>query len=235
MPQRFSLDRAFRAAYLVLGLAACRAGIAPVVPRSADPVSEAQVRAWVDATAPEGHLLYRFKWLFRDDRASAGGQGSARIASPDSIRFDARGPLGSGRMSAVVIGDSALWVEPPDALQKLVPEFSLMWALFGIARDPAPGVDLRGLEDARTTAWFYARGGDTIEYARTHGQGERLVTIVRRGDEVIGQAETEFGPDGRPVSARLTVPGVPARLDVTFVESASDSAFPSDIWTAGQP
>lgn len=235
MPQWFSLDRAFCSAYLVLSLWGCSAGISPVVPRSAPPVSEAQVRAWVDATAPEGHLLYRFKWLFRDDRASAGGRGSARIAAPDSIRFDARGPLGSGRVSAVVIGDSAIWVEPPDALKKLVPEYSLMWGLFGIARDPAAYVELRGMENARTTAWFYALAGDTIEYERTHGEHERLTTIVRRDGKVIGQAETEFGPEGQPVTARLTIPQAPARLDITFVETESDSTFPPDIWAPGQP
>lgn len=235
MPQRFSLDRVFRPAYLVVSLAACTGGISPVVPRSAAPVAPAQARAWAGGTTPSGHALYRFRWLFRDDRASAGGRGSARIAAPDSIRFDARGPLGTGRMAAVVVGDSALWVEPEDGLEKLVPDYPLMWGLFGVALGPAEGVEVRGLETGRLTAWYYAAAGDTIEYALSSGERPRLVTIVRQGGRVVGKAETELGPDGRPLKARLTVPRIPARLDLTFVETASDSAFPPEIWAPGEP
>ena len=38
---------------------------------------------------PTGYQLHRFKWTFLDERASAGGRGSARIAPPDSMLFDA--------------------------------------------------------------------------------------------------------------------------------------------------
>jgi hypothetical protein len=61
------------------------------------------------------------------------------------------------------------------------------------------------------------------------------MTIVRQGGKVVGKAETELGPDGRPLKARLTVPRIPARLDLTFVETASDSAFSPEIWAPGEP
>ena len=62
--------------------------------------------------------------------------GSARVAPPDSLRFDVAGPFGAGAAAAAVIGDQPLWAEPPDAVKKLVPNYPLMWAMFGIARQP---------------------------------------------------------------------------------------------------
>ena len=88
MPQRFLVDRGVRVAYLALSLAACKSAPGVVVPSGATPVSREQVAQWVGATVPREHRLHRFKWLFRDERSSAGGRGSARVAPPDSLRFD---------------------------------------------------------------------------------------------------------------------------------------------------
>ena len=46
-----------------------------VVPADAAPVDRAQVSAWVSATLPSEKRLHRFKWLFQDERSSAGGRG----------------------------------------------------------------------------------------------------------------------------------------------------------------
>src|SRR3954451_3928979 len=105
MAQLFRLDRRFAVAYLGLALAGCRSAPGPVVPLGAEPVSPEVVARWVASTAPADRQLHRFKWLFRDERASAGGRGSARVAPPDSLRFDVTGPFGSGAASAVVVGD----------------------------------------------------------------------------------------------------------------------------------
>src|SRR6476661_3597691 len=166
MPQRFFVDRGVRVAYLALSLAGCRAAPGAVVPAGAAPVSREQVGQWVEATVPHEHRLHRFKWLFRDERSSAGGRGSARVAPPDSLRFDVAGPFGSGAASAVVVGDRALWTEPPDAIAKMVPNYPLMWAMFGVARMPPDGMNLRGLSRGQTTAWQYAGASDTVDYAR---------------------------------------------------------------------
>jgi hypothetical protein len=232
--QRFLVDPRIGAAYLALALAACRGTPGPLVPVGAQPVSKDQVASWVAATIPSDHHLHRFKWLFRDERSSAGGRGSTRIAPPDSLRFDVAGPFGSGAASAVVLGDRPLWVEPPDAIQKLVPNYPLLWAMFGVARMPENGAELRGLADGRVTAWQYAGPSDTIEYVRTGGNPARLVAEVRRAGEVIGRAETTLGADGAPVSARLTVPSVPARLDLTFL-STTRADFAPDIWIPRKP
>src|SRR5215210_3463969 len=141
MPQRLFVDRPALAAYLALSLAGCRGAPGALVPLGAAPVSRAQVAQWVGATVPPEHRLHRFKWLFQDERSSAGGRGSARIAPPDSMRFDVAGPFGSGAASAAVVGDEPLWAEPPDAVKKLVPNYPLMWAMFGVARPPAESAE----------------------------------------------------------------------------------------------
>jgi hypothetical protein len=234
MPQGFGLDRPILLAYLGLVGAGCRSAPGPLLPVAAQPVSEAQVGQWVASTIPSAHQLHRFKWLFQDERASAGGRGSARIAPPDSLRFDVAGPFGSGAGSAVVVGEQAVWMEPPDAVAKLVPNYPLMWAMFGIARMPPAGVELRGLTEGAVTAWQYAGSSDTVDYARTTGNPGRFVAQVRRAGELIGRAETALAPDGTPLKSRLTVPSAPARLDLTFLSTTRDS-FAPEIWLPRKP
>jgi hypothetical protein len=234
MPQRLLVDRRVLVAYLALALAGCRSAPGAIVPVGAAPVSREQVAQWVGATLPPEHRLHRFKWLFQDERSSAGGRGSARIAPPDSMRFDVAGPFGSGAASAAVIGAQPLWAEPPDAVKKLVPNYPLMWAMFGVARMPEPGDSLRGLADGETTAWQYANATDTVSYVRTAGKAGRLVAEVRQGGKVVGHAETTLDSAGVPLTARLVVPSVPAKLNLTFL-STTRVNFAPEIWTARKP
>jgi hypothetical protein len=234
MAQRLLVDRDVRLAYLVLLLVGCRSEPGQLVPVAAQPVGAEQVATWVAETVPAERRLHRFKWLFRDEKSSAGGRGSARIAPPDSMRFDVAGPFGSGAASAVVVGDQPVWVKPPDAIQKMVPNYPLMWAMFGLARLPRDGASLRGLADGPVTAWQYADAADTTEYVRTAGSPTKLVTEVRRAGEVIGRAETTLDSTGAPLSSRLTVPSAPARLDLTF-SSTTQADFAPEIWVSRQP
>jgi hypothetical protein len=197
-------------------------------------VSAGQVAEWVSNTVPRDHQLHRFKWLFKDERASAGGRGSARLAPPDSLRFDVAGPFGSGAASAVVVGDRALWTEPPDAIAKMVPNYPLMWAMFGVASMPENGAELRGLTTGTTTAWQYASPSDTIEYARTTGDPVRFVAVVRQNGKLVGRAETELDSAGAPLRSRLTVPSAPAQLDLTFL-STKRTSFAPDLWLPRRP
>jgi hypothetical protein len=231
MRQGFRLDHPILVAYLGLIGIGCRSAPEPLVPVSAQPVTREQVAGWVASTSSPDHRLHRFKWLFQDERASAGGRGSVRIAPPDSLRFDVAGPFGSGAGSAVVVGEQALWMEPPDAIAKLVPNYPLMWAMFGIARMPPDSVGLRGLSSGSTTAWQYAGSSDTVEYIHT---ANRFVAEVRRAGEVVGKAETTLNPDGTPLKARLTVPSAPAKLDLTFL-STTRTSFAPEIWLPRKP
>jgi hypothetical protein len=234
MPQHLLVDRRALVAYLALALGGCRSTPGAVVPMAAAPVSRAQVAQWVGATVPAEHRLHRFKWLFQDERSSAGGRGSARIAPPDSMRFDVAGPFGSGAASAAVVGAEPLWAEPPDAVKKLVPNYPLMWAMFGVARLPQPDDSLRGLAKDGTIAWQYANATDTVSYVRTIGRSGRLVTEVRQAGKVVGRAETTLDSAGTPLSAKLVVPSVPAKLNLTFLSTAR-ADFAPEIWTARQP
>jgi hypothetical protein len=234
MRQRLFVDRGVLVAYLALTLAACRGAPGAVVPVGAAPVSREQVGQWVAATVPAEHRLHRFKWLFQDERSSAGGRGSARIAPPDSLRFDVAGPFGSGAASAAVVGDQPLWATPPDAVKKLVPNYPLMWAMFGVAQLPEPGDSLRGLSDGSVVAWQYAGPTDTVAYVRTGGKSGKLTTEVRHAGKVVGRAETTLDANGAPLKARLVVPSVPAKLDLTFLSTAR-ATFAPDIWTAHKP
>ena len=236
MAQCLLIDRPARLTYLGLALVglACRSAPGSVVPASAEPVSLDQVAKWVEITRPAEQRLHRFKWLFRDDKSSAGGRGSARIAPPDSMRFDVAGPFGSGAGSAAVVGDRPLWAEPPDAIEKMVPSYPLMWGMFGIARMPDSSADFRGISDGPITAWRYVEAGDTIEYVRTEGRPTRMLTVVRRGGELVGRAEATLDSTGAPLAAKLTVPSVPARLDLTFLSTAR-AEFAPDIWISRKP
>ena len=236
MGQCLLFDRPARLAYVGWALVGFGCGGSPgsVVPAAAAPVSGEQVAEWVSGTLPSEHRLHRFKWLFRDDKSSAGGRGSARVAPPDSMRFDVAGPFGSGAASAAVVGEHPLWTEPPDAIRKMVPNYPLMWGMFGVARPPADGADLRGLAEGSVTAWRYAEAGDTIEYVRTAGRPTRMVTVVRRAGELVGRAEATLDSAGTPLTARLTVPSVPARLDITFL-STTQADFAPEIWVSRKP
>jgi hypothetical protein len=234
MSQRLLVDRDVRVAYLVLLLLGCRSEPGALVPVAAQPVSAEQVATWVAETVPQERRLHKFKWLFRDENSSAGGRGSARIAPPDSLRFDVAGPFGSGAASAAVVGEQPLWVEPPDAIQKMVPNYPLMWAMFGVARLPDHGAALRGLVDGDVTAWQYTTGTDITEYVRTAGKPTKLVAEVRQAGKVIGRAEATLDSTGAPLTSRLTVPTAPARLDLTF-SSTTQADFAPEIWVSRQP
>ena len=234
MRQHPGFDRRWALAYLAVTLAGCGGAPGPVVPVGASPVDRAQVDAWVSATLPSGKRLHRFKWLFQDERSSAGGRGSARIAPPDSLRFDVAGPFGSGAASAAVIGDQPLWTEPPDAVAKMVPNYPLLWGMFGVARLPENGDALSGITHGDVTAWRYTGGADTLSYERTAGKAGRLVTEVRHAGQLVGRAETRLDSAGAPLSAKLVVPSAPAKLALTFL-STGRAEFAPDIWTARGP
>ena len=206
-----------------------------LVPEAATPLPAEQLTAWVEATTPNQHRLHRFKWLFQDDRASTGGQGSVRIAPPDSLRFDVMGPFGANPTAAVVVGDSAQWVRPEDAIEQMIPNYTLMWAMFGVVRQPEPGAVVRGFRDEESTVWQYARGVDTVEYARLERGDQKLMAVVRHAGDVIGLVETRLSDDGVPLKARLIVPSIPARLDIDFISSSPTAEYPPETWRPRDP
>jgi hypothetical protein len=234
MLQRFRVDRLNWFPYLCLVAGCARPSPLPA-PEAMPPVSGAQAARWAEATAPKEHQLKRFKWLFNDGQASVGGQGSARMAGPDSMRFDIAGPWGIGGAAAVVVGDQARWVRPPDIIVRLIPSYPLMWAMFGVIRPPPPGARSHGLQADSVVALAWANGIDTVRYERRTGGRGTLRAQWQRAGHTMGVVETRLDADGAPVSARLTVPSVPARLDLTIVADSSVTDFPPSVWTPPAP
>jgi hypothetical protein len=235
MGQRVRLDLPALLAYFASAGVGCRsAAPGPVVPEGAQPVKAADVTPWVAGTVPTAHQVYRFKWLLRDERGSAGGRGAARLAPPDSLRLDVAGPFGSGAASAVVVGDQAVWTDPADAIARLVPNYPLMWAMFGIARLPSDTAGVRALSTPSIHAWQYADGPDTVGYAVSPGDPGRFIAEVHQSGKLIGRAETTIDSNGAPLKARLTVPSPPAQLDITFLSITRDT-FAADIWISRKP
>lgn len=231
MPQWFRLDRAAGLSYLALGLGACTGGGQPTLaPAGLSSVEPAVVSGWVARTTPDHSVMHRFTWLYQDEQASKGGRGSVRIVAPDSLRFDFAGSLGIGKGSAAVVGDSAIWVVPDRSVDELVPGISLLWAILGVARGPAPDAHLAGTEGAGRTAWRYAASGDTTIYVRSTGDVIRLEVEVRRQARVVGRTSMTMKPDGTPLKARLTVPSVPSKLEITFYATVPAPQFPPEIW-----
>ena len=202
----------------------------PVLPTGMTPATGAEATEWVHTTRTPQNLLLRFRFQFRDDRGAAGGRGSVRVTPGDSLRFDVIGALGVGRGAAFVVGDSAHWAEPEEDIAKLVPNYPLLWAMLGVAREPAAGATVRRFQDGRILAWQYAAGLDTVEYVRSDAPAGKLIAEVRQGGRRIGRVETLFAPDGTPRSARLVVPSVPARLDLAFTSTTTATTFESDTW-----
>jgi hypothetical protein len=222
---------------LVVTLAGCGGiNLAPLpVPTGLAPATVADAAAWAESSRPPDARDIRFRFQFQDERGSAGGSGRARLAIPDSLRFDVRGPLGSGRASAFVAGDTSVWAEPEEDVRKLVPNYPLFWAMLGIARAPEPGSTVRTLADGTVTAWQFVTGGDTLEYIRLGAPAGKLLAEVRQAGRRIGRVETSFGPDGQPSTSRLIVPSGPARLDLTFSQNTKAGPFAPETWTRPAP
>lgn len=223
--------------FLTVALAGCGAGggIALPTPTAFVPATVSEARDWARGTAPGEAREVRFRWQFRDDQGAAGGRGRVRLALPDSARLDVAGPLGSGRAAAFVSGDTAVWAQPEQDVKKLVPSYPLFWALLGIARGPVEGALVRKFADPNTVGWRYVRGGDTVDYVRMAGSPARLYAEVREGNRTIGTVETRLDPSGAPLTARLVVPSVPARLDLTFYSNVKAKPFAPDTWSPPEP
>src|SRR5256885_11148784 len=105
------------------------------------PADPAAAAAWARATLPGRDTAIRFRWKYQDADRRWGGRGQARIAPPDSLRFDYVGPLGLGAGAAVLVGDSVLWADPERNFRSLVPAVRMLWAgLVGAGPPPqCPG------------------------------------------------------------------------------------------------
>ena len=212
--------------------AACAGRPAPLVPVPVPRAEPALAVAWTESTVPRQRTAVEFRWRYRDERAGYSGRGVARVAPPDSLRFDFRGPFGySG--AAAIVGDSVLWTEPSGEFGTLVRGVPLLWAALGTVRPPAGDVTVYGEARAGATVWrFVARGGDTLDYVARDTTPAVLEAEWRRAGTVRARSRTEYGSDGLPASARIDFPEAKARFELTVVARDTLAAFTPALWRA---
>lgn len=179
-------------------------------------------------TAPSARELISLRWRFADPALEMSGRGAARLAPPDSLRIDVRGPLGFGRGTLVVAGDS-VWADPPSMSEQVMPARFMVWAMLGVLRAP-DGV--RSIESAATD------GRRFVRIAETDG---RTTVFELRGDTVVGVTQERQGrPAGRLRLQRDAAGRVrhaeandeerDARLVFDIERRTPSGPFPAGVW-----
>ncbi|MEX2157277.1 MAG: hypothetical protein WD773_10605 [Gemmatimonadales bacterium] len=205
------------------------------------PASRDSAIVWTRATLPRGPTLIRFRWRYQDDRVKYAGRGSARIAPPDSLRFDYAGPFGLGSGAAVVIGDSVAWADPEENVRSLVPAIPMLWAALGMVQPPAEDAEVFGavLRDTTTgrrrVMWRFAQRDDTLDYVATEEAGGTRVLEAewRRRGKRVARSRSQFDAQARPprpVSARVDFPEASARFELTVGTVDTAAAIPPAVW-----
>ncbi|MGH7644752.1 MAG: hypothetical protein ACREMR_04110 [Gemmatimonadales bacterium] len=212
-------------------LASCTPRPAPLVPAALAPVDREAAVAWARATTPVQPTAIRFRWRYRDERLSAVGRGTARIAPPDSMRFDFAATLNLASGAAVVVGDSVLWAEPARDFRSLVPAIPLLWAALGVARPPAPGAEVFGRSDPPRTVWRFVGAGDTLDYVASDGPETPLLEAEwRREGAVVARGRTRLNGRRWPASARIDFPEASARFELTVVAVDTAAVIAPALW-----
>jgi hypothetical protein len=181
-------------------------------------------------TVPERNTAFRFKFQYQDDQRRWGGHGSARLAPPDSLRFDYVGPLGLGSGAAVVIGDSALWADPAENFRSIVPQVRMLWAALGVVRQPAPDAVVQGEAGASRSTWRFVEGPDTLDYVATDGSSRTLEAEWRRAGKTLARSRTDLDAHARPSKASVLFPESSARLDLVVVGIDTAAVFNPAQW-----
>jgi hypothetical protein len=198
------------------------------------PASRDSAVAWTRETLPAGPIVIRFRWRYEDGRVRYAGRGSARIAPPDSLRFDYAGPFGLGSGAAVVIGDTVAWADPAASFRSLVPAIPMLWASLGMVQPPGAGAAVfsltRGDDGRPLVIWRFAQPGDTLDYVATSGEERVLEAEWRRDGTVVARSRTRLDSQARPVGARIDFPETKARFELTVVGVDTAAVIPPALW-----
>ena len=201
----------------VLLLAVIALGCVPAAPPLAGVL--APDRSLPSLALPPGHRHLVFKWDYQEGDIAARGDGSVRIAAPDSARLDffLGGGLGAG--AAVLIGDS---LRSPNAelARRYIPPTPMMWAALGRLAIPAlPDTvvrldgDLLRADVGRPVQWRVAIRRDSL-VALEHISGGKITESLTR--------------DGKGALV-YQAPGARRRLTLTILREQPGS-FDDSIW-----
>jgi hypothetical protein len=218
-------------------LAGCHHAIAlvvpvlpPLIPAALPPADRGEALAWTGRMVPARGRAIRFRFLFQDKKRKVSGRGTARVAPPDSLRFDYVGPLGLGAGAAVVVGDSTVWADPEANFRSLVPGIPMLWAALGIVRPPARDAQVEGGVLAPRISWRFINGSDTLDYVATDGVPRILEGEWRREGKVLARSRTEFDARALPTQARVDFPEAPARFELTVVGVDTVATIAPALW-----
>jgi hypothetical protein len=155
---------------------------------------------------PLGHRHIVFKWDYQEGEIAARGDGSIRIAAPDSARLDffLGGGLGAG--GAILIGDS-LRTPHADLARRYIPPTPLLWAALGRLAIPALPDTIVRIDGPLTRAdighplqWRVALRGDTLVELDHISSGKITESLVRAADGTM-----IFEAPGARRTLRLTI------------------------------
>ncbi len=227
MPQSFSLDRNQRRFYyplVAIGLL-CAAGCIryeSIAPDGLIRMSAGEVADWVGEFALTQPTQVRLRWRFRNTRGRSAGRAVVRLAPPDTLRFDYRGPFGKSG-SAVVVGGQALWAAPQQDFENLIPVAPVFWAALGIASPPPEGA---------RRAWRFEHWDEATDFIFVRGPEPRLLAELRVRDEILATSELRLDGDTRqPVSAMMIFPLDGSRFSFTIEAIDTVAAYDPEIWT----
>ncbi|MGH7605965.1 MAG: hypothetical protein ACREME_01380 [Gemmatimonadales bacterium] len=198
------------------------------------PASWDSAVAWTRTTVPRGATVIRFRWRYQDAQVRYAGRGSARIAPPDSLRFDYAGPFGLGSGAAVVIGNAVAWADPEEDFRSIVPAIPMLWAALGMVQPPPPDAAVfgqrAGAGDTTRIVWRFARQTDTLDYVATQGGARVLEAEWRRQGKAVARSRSQLDAHGRPARARVDFPEGPARFELTVVAVDTAAVIPPALW-----
>jgi hypothetical protein len=211
------------------GAAACTPRLDSIAPRGFTAADPGTVRSWIGELTPTRPRLYRIRpWRFRTENGSAAGRAAIRIAPPDSMRFDYRGPFGRSG-NAVVVGDSALWMSGED-FKGLVTYAPLFWTALGIPPVPPDTADVFQLTGDDFRAWRYILAQDTLDFVMYGSPAARLVGEVRRQGRVLAQTRVELDTlTGLATQSRIDFYDV-SRFEFTVESVDTLVAFDATVW-----
>ncbi len=217
------------AAAAVVALA-CARGIPSIAPTGLEPLDRARMLAWLAAYRTPSSVRYELKWRFVNQKGETAGRAAVRIAPPDTLRFDYRGPFGRSG-AALIVGDSALWLVPERETRDLVPAAPLFWVALGQPRPPPAGATLFGRERETEHAWRYATDADTADFVETRPGPDHLLAEVRRTGRMVASIDVRFRPGTKiPAESRLRFPQDGSALLLTVEGFQNVAAFDPSTW-----
>jgi hypothetical protein len=211
------------------GAVGCTPKLGSITPRGFTAADPGMVRNWIGELTPTRPRLYSIRpWRFRNQNGSAAGRAAIRIAPPDSMRFDYRGPFGRSG-NAVVVGDSALWMSGED-FRGLVTYAPLFWTALGIPPVPPDTVDVFQLIGDGFRAWRYILAQDTLDFVMYGLPAPRLVGEVRRQGQVLAQTQVELDTlTGLATQSRIDFYDV-SRFEFTVESVDTLVSFDATVW-----